>query len=37
MVQGMKQTHSKRYRILSSTPECSVKEEEKEKKKEKEK
>lgn len=28
-VQGMKQTHSERYRILSGTPECSVKEKEK--------
>ena len=37
MVQGMKQTHFERYRILSSTPECSVKEKEKEKGKEKEK
>ena len=27
MVQGIKQTHSERYRILSGTPECSVKEE----------
>ena len=33
MVQGIKQTHSKRYRILSGTPECSVKGKEKEKKK----
>ena len=31
MVQGMKQTHSERYRILSGTPECSVKEKEKKK------
>ena len=37
MAQGMKQTHSERYRILSSTPECSVKEKGKEKEKEKEK
>ena len=36
-MQGLKQTHSEIYRILSDTPECSVKEKEKEKEKKKKK